>query len=150
MDTKAFGAKCCENQAYGNACRAFGFDPVSLITLIMPIVMEMLKDCIAKPSDAAAMIQNQGPIARAVIDRATRKAVEESRKNCAPGSYRAGKQKVLTDDIKSLSRPVLSEAASLSKEDLVALLGGKAAKAVAASEETTEAVAAAEETTKTE
>lgn len=107
------------NQTFCTAAGRFGFDPSILISLIFPIVAEMLKGCLIPPTQQVRMVRGQGTIVKAVIDRATQKALKEMSQKTfgTAGNY-------TTSDVKSVSRPCLEEAVKLSNSELATLLRG--------------------------
>lgn len=107
------------NQSFCTAAGKFGFDPSILISLIFPIVAEMLKGCLIPPTQQVKMVKGQGTVVKAVIDRATHQALKQlsTKTFGVPGNY-------TTSDVKSVARPCLEEAVKLSNSELAALLRG--------------------------
>jgi len=107
------------NQSFAAAAGRFGFDISILASLIFPIVSEMLKNCLIPPSQQAKMIKEKGSIVKAVIDRASAKALKELNQKTfgVAGNF-------TTSEVKSISRPCLDEACKLSNTDLARLLRG--------------------------
>lgn len=108
-----------EGHSFASASAQFGFDPATLISLIFPIVADMLKGCLIQPTQQAKMIKGQSSVVKAVIDRATSKALQQAHTQQfgSSGNY-------TVQEVKTLSRPCLEEAAKLQTREIIALLRG--------------------------
>jgi hypothetical protein len=118
---QAFAASMSTQAQFKADAEAMGFDPMTLVTLILPIAAEMLKQCFVPPTTRANMLRSKNVFAKLIVDKATAKAMSQLRAQAVAGTDESPRE-VLQAEVKKISRPVLDLAAQLPAKELRAYL----------------------------
>lgn len=114
---RAFGTAMGSDPVFAARCDAMGFDPITLITLILPILMDMIKECWVPPATRVRLLQGKGVFAKLMVDKATAKGMARLMTTQGRDS-----DELRQSEVRKLSRPVLDVAAGLDKKTLLAAL----------------------------